>query len=294
MESDAKGQQDSDEELWTLGSIESVAKKAQRANVFLNNTHCFICAKEVPEELREYYENQQWKNSDIPEPTISGYHIYQWKNNCDGGKKHKGEDNLLVCESCAKTGSWRTPPRKKKKSRTMQVPHFFLEALNNIAGFDGAEFNHQVESALHRFILYNHGFRILAPRGRIIKIENEEVFKDVIRQGIKEYFDSEIKELSENLQKIEGDINNLTNSIEGNIDDITQLPKPVSDPLKNLIAEIKLEVNPEEEWVIQYGGESIIALPKTEPKYERHKYRDKTHPSIREIKEVLNYLQDSI
>ena len=111
---------------------------------------------------------------------------------------------------------------------------------------------------------------------------------------IKEYFDSEIKELSENLQKIEGDINNLTNSIEGNIDDITQLSKPVSDPLENLIAEIKLEVNPEEEWVIQYGGKLVATLPKTEPKYERSKYRNKTPPSTREIKEVLNYLQDSI
>ena len=293
MESDANGQQVSDDDLWKLRSIESVEKKAQRANVFLNNTHCFICAKEVPEELREYYRNQQWKNLDIDEPDISGYRIYQWKNNCDGGKKHKGEDNLLACGSCAETGSWGKPP-KKDKSLQMKVPHFFLEALNKIAGFEEANPGHQVESALHRFILHNHGFRILAPRGRIIEIENEEAFKDVIRQGIKEYFDSEIKELSENLQKIEGDINNLTNSIEGNIDDITQLSKPVSDPLENLIAEIKLEVNPEEEWVIQYGGKLVATLPKTEPKYERSKYRNKTPPSTREIKEVLNYLQDYI
>lgn len=52
--------------------------------------------------------------------------------------------------------------------------------------------------------------------------------------------------------------------------------------------------NPEEEWVIQYGGKLVATLPKTEPKYERSKYRNKTPPSTREIKEVLNYLQDSI
>lgn len=294
MESDAKGQQDSDDEIWTLASINSLKKKEERAEVFLNNTHCFSCAKEVPEEIRGYYGNKQWKNLDIPEPDISDYRIYQWKNNCDGGKKQKGEDNLLACDSCSKTDSWGTRPKGKSKSKSIQVPYFFLESLNKIAGFDEANPGHQVESALHRFILHNHGFRILAPRGRIIEIENEEAFKDVIRQGIKEYFDSEIKELSENLQKIQGDINNLTNSIEGNIDDITQLSKPVSDPLENLIAEIKLEVNPEEEWVIQYGGKLVATLPKTEPKYERSKYRNKTPPSTREIKEVLNYLQDSI
>lgn len=234
-----------------------------------NGFKCCICDKSVENEIRNYYEDSAFQNTETKpakpkKDLMKQWFYWSWLSPRRGGQQD-GSNTHLICSACneiAESEAFKNGSRVKLGPiRLLQLRQLNPDPELEKKGIKEKEWNlARVEDAIEKYVLNE---RENSWQHRDFQVENKEILEKIIIDGILKIFTDykdELRKTSNHMSSVADEIDKLSNILEGleskHFGDLGERT------WKELLSKVKSEVDEKTgTWTIRHDNDVILQMP---------------------------------